>query len=273
MEEVSVIIRALLKHWLKLVLLPLLSMALVYYLVKDQPQKYRTEAKLFLNLQENKAISLSDSEMKQYQILTYFQNITQLVKAEKTMNRVRWMVVEHALLDSGVFRIGNEHLLEHREGIRQRLAALAKENYQFYAHHPMDSLMLRYLSFHRLSHERLAERIEASRIMDSNFLKFSFTEEDPNKAYQLATFIVTALIEENKRLAKSQVYGHRALIEELLAQAKETLDQRIQRLEEYKVSNNIINLGEHTKAIVTYLVNLEGQRGKQIGHHRGWAAG
>ena len=264
MEEVSVIIRALLKNWLKLLLLPVLSMAIVHHLIKDQPQKYSTEAKLFLNFQENKAISLGESEIKQYQILTYFQNITQLVQAEKTMNRVRWLVVQEALLDSGVFKQGNEALIERQEDVRKRLEQLTRENYQFHRDHPVDSVMMNYLNLHRVSHGRLTELIKASRIMDSNFLKFEFTEEDPDKTYLLATFIIQALIDENKRIAKSQVYSHKTLIETLLNKAKDDLDNRIKRLEDFKVSNNIINLGEHTKAIVTYLVNLEIQRGTQL---------
>ena len=264
MEEVSIIIRALLKNWLKLLLLPVLSMAIVHHLIKDQPQKYSTEAKLFLNFQENKAISLGESEVKQYQILTYFQNITQLVQAEKTMNRVRWLVVQEALLDRGVFKPGNEALLAELESVRKRLEELPREDYQFHRDHPVDSLMMNYLDLHRVSHGRLTELTKASRIMDSNFLKFEFTEEDPDKTYLLATFIIQALIEENKRIAKSQVYSHKALIETLLDKAKADLDQRIKKLEDFKVSNNIINLGEHTKAIVTYLVNLEIQRGTEL---------
>ena len=51
-------------------------------------------------------------------------------------------------------------------------------------------------------------------------------------------------------------------MEELVAKAKKELDQKVQELESLKVKNNIINLAEHTKAIVTYQVNLEQLRGK-----------
>lgn len=264
MEEVNVIIRALLKNWLMLVLLPILSMSIVYYLIKDQPQKYKTEAKLFMNLQENKAISLDDSEMKQYQILTYFQNLSQLIKAEKTINSVCLMVVEKALSDSSAFSTGNEELVKNKEAVEKRILALKNTNFKPDGSEGADTLILNFLKHHNLSYGRIAEQIEAHRIMDSDFFKFGFTEEHPEKTYLLANFIIKALIEENKKLAKSSIYSHKSLIEKLVNQAKKDLDIKTKNLENYKVNNNIINLGEYTKAIVTYLVNLEGQRGQKL---------
>lgn len=265
MEEVGVIFRALLKNWLKLVIMPVLAAGLVFYLTKDQPEKYVTNAKLIMNFPDNKAISLGDNEMKQYQILTYFQNITELVKAEKTINKVCLMVIQEALLDSGYFKQRNEPLLAQKEEIEQRIVELEHQRYKLDPTNPLDTIMIGYLKFHKLSHGRISEQVDASRIRDSNFLKFSFTEEESGeKTFILSKFIIQALIEENKKIAKSQIYGHRTLVEKLVNEAKVDLDSKIKRLEQFKVENNIINLEEYTKAIVTYLVDLEAQRGAQM---------
>nr|WKN34474.1 hypothetical protein K4G66_19030 [Tunicatimonas sp. TK19036] len=265
MEEVGVIFRALLNNWLKLVIMPVLAAGLVFYLTKDQPKKYVTNAKLIMNFPDNKAISLGDNEMKQYQILTYFQNITELVKAEKTINKVCLMVIQQALLDSGYFKLGNEPLLVQKDAIEKRIAELERLSYKLDETNPIDTVMMGYLNFHKLSHGRISEQIDASRIRDSNFLKFSFTEEESGeKTYILSKLIIQALIEENKKIAKSQIYGHRTLVEKLVNEAKADLDAKIKRLESFKVENNIINLEEYTKAIVTYLVDLEAQRGVQM---------
>ena len=265
MEELGVIFRALLKNWLKLIIMPVLAAGSVFYLTKDQPKKYVTEAKLIMNFPDNKAISLGDMEMKQYQILTYFQNVTELVKSEKTINKVRLKVVALALTDSGFFKIGNEALMVNKELIEQRLLELRDEQYKLDHTNPVDTIMENYLNFHKLSQPRLSEQVDASRIRDSYFLKFSYTdEENAEKTYLLAKLIIEALIEENKKIAKSQIQSHRSLIERLVDEAKADLNAKIRRLEEFKVQNNIINLDEYTKAIVTYLVDLEAQRGAQM---------
>jgi len=265
MEEVGITFRALLKNWLKLITMPVLAAGLVFYLTRDQPKKYVTEAKLILNFPDNKAISLGDMEMKQYQILTYFQNVTELVKSEKTINKVRLMVVEKALSDSGFFKIGNQALLTHRDLVEDRLQKLQQQHYKLDHTHPVDTIIESYLDYHKLTHGRLSDHISASRIRDSNFLKFSYTEEEnAEKTFILAKLIIKALIEENKKIAKSQIQSHRNLIERLVEEAKNDLNTKIKRLERYKVDNNIINLDEYTKAIVTYLVDLEAQRGAQL---------
>lgn len=245
--------------------MPVLAAGLVFYLTKDQPKSFLTEAKLIMNFADNKAISLGDNEMKQYQIITYFQNITELIVAEKTLNKVCLKVIEEALLDTGYFKLGNEAIIAEQESIKKRLVELEGQGFELDETHPLDTIMQSYLRFHNLSYGRLAGEITAGRIRDSNFLKFTFTEEESGeKTYILANLIIETMIEENRRIAKAQVHSHRTLVERLVSEAKTELDQKIKRLEDFKVTNNIINLDEYTKAIVTYLVDLEIQRGTQM---------
>ncbi|MEQ8812073.1 MAG: hypothetical protein RIE59_23600, partial [Imperialibacter sp.] len=85
------------KHWLKLVLVPGLTMALIIYMTANGQKTYKTEAKLYLNLQESKSTSLTDEDMKQYQIHTVFQNIVELLKSKKPIERVRIKAVRKGL--------------------------------------------------------------------------------------------------------------------------------------------------------------------------------
>lgn len=115
MEQFIIILRTLSKHKYKLVVLPLLAMGLVYYFTKGAPKKYRTEAKLFLNLQESKGLSLNGEDLKQYQVHSYFQNTIELFKSKKTVEKVQLKIVNLALQNHPSFRL-------HREGIMKNQA-------------------------------------------------------------------------------------------------------------------------------------------------------
>ncbi|MEQ8687098.1 MAG: Wzz/FepE/Etk N-terminal domain-containing protein [Imperialibacter sp.] len=128
MDQLIAILRTLMKHWLKLVLVPGLTMALIIYMTANGQKTYKTEAKLYLNLQESKSTSLTDEDMKQYQIHTVFQNIVELLKSKKPIERVRIKAVRKGLEDGNIFSIGNESLVANREEVLKRLDEMEHNN-------------------------------------------------------------------------------------------------------------------------------------------------
>jgi polysaccharide biosynthesis transport protein len=260
MDQLIAILRTLMKHWLKLVLVPGLTMALIIYMTANGQKTYKTEAKLYLNLQESKSTSLTDEDMKQYQIHTVFQNIVELLKSKKPIERVRIKAVRKGLEGGNIFSVGNENLVANREEVLKRLDEMEHNNEQLLPKQFPDTLIASYLDFHQLQIERLKDIVMSYRIMDSNFMKFELSEHIPEKTQIIANLFIEALIDENREIAKNKIKSHKDLIEGLVNKAKADLDAKIKKLENFKVENSIINLGEHTKAIVVYLVQLEGTR-------------
>jgi succinoglycan biosynthesis transport protein ExoP len=260
MDQLIAILRTLSRHRYKLILLPLLAMGLVYYFTKGAPKVYRTDAKLYLNLQESKGLSLNGEDLKQYQVHSYFQNTIELFKSKKTIEKVQLKIVALALDNNRCFRMGNETLMKNKEVVKKRIDQLLLTDKSLQPNLFPDSLILHFLQKQQITTEELKGLITAYRILDSNFMKFELTEREAERTKLLADLFIEALVEENTQLSKSKVKGHKDIIEKLVKQAKLDLDEKIKRLENYKVSNSIINLGEHTKAIVVYLVQLEGQR-------------
>lgn len=260
MDQLFAILRTLNRHRYKLVIVPLLVMGLIYYFTANTPKKYKTEAKLYLNLQEGKGTSLTDEDLKQYQVQSYFTNTVELLKSEKTIENVKLKVLKKGVEGAGFFAIGNENLKKDSALVIKRLLELdalaAPLNPKLFP----DSIMIRFLNYHQLSTSHLKDIALSYRIMDSHFMKFELMESIPAKTQELAAVFIDALVDESRHLAKNKVKGHKDIIESLVRQAKNDLDTKIKKLEAYKLENNILNLGEHTKAIVVYLVQLEGQR-------------
>jgi uncharacterized protein involved in exopolysaccharide biosynthesis len=260
MELFTSILHALLKHWAKLLVFPALAAIAMHFLVKDQPLKYRSEVRLYLKLQENKGIGLSENEIKQYQVHTYFLNLIELLKASPTLQKVQMLAIRQAFQEKTFFNHGAALLSFGAEATLNRLDSLETLRAPFEPHNPIDQTCLQFIAYHQLQPGRLAEMANAVRMRDCNFLKFELIEHSPQKAQALARLFTEALIAEYEHLSKKQIKGQRALIENLVKQAKQDLDGKIALLEQYKLEHGIINLGEHTKAIVTYLVELEGQK-------------
>lgn len=264
METVVTLMRTLLAQWKILVLMPFIAALVSWFLTQDSPKKYRTESKLFLNIQESKGISLSDDDLKQYQVHTYFQNVIELLRSEKTVDLVKSKAILKALESDNFFARNPFGLDTNKELIRKRTEKWINENVTLQSGEYPDSLILNFLHRHGLNNSTIRGAIVSFRLMDSHFMKLEITGDQAEKTQLICSLLIEGLQEQNTRLAKEKIKSHKDIIEKLVEQAKHDLEFKIKRLENYKVSNNIINLGEHTKAIVVYLVQLEGQRAQLL---------
>jgi uncharacterized protein involved in exopolysaccharide biosynthesis len=240
MDNFIAILRILHRHRIKLLVIPAITMGLVYYLTGNMPRKYKSDARLYLNLQENKGISLTDEDLKQYQVHSYFQNTIELLKAKRTIEMVQRKAIEKALANTPPFNHGNELLLKHQDEILHRLWELSAT--EAGPAGTIDSIMNRYLLDHGLTMDQLKDGILAFRILDSNFMKLELTEDNAEKCKALLDLYIEALIEENRVLSKNKIRGHKDIIEGLVRQAKTDLDGKIKKLEHFKVSNNTIKV-------------------------------
>ena len=66
MEHFTQIIRLLNKnvHWL--LIFPVMTAGLLFYMTRNEQKSYLVEGKLLMNFQENKSISLGNQDIKQY---------------------------------------------------------------------------------------------------------------------------------------------------------------------------------------------------------------
>lgn len=259
MEHLTQIIKLVYKNALWLVLFPSLAAVSLHWLTKGQRPVYEVESKLMMGFQENKNISLGDQDVKQYQIHTYFQNAIELARSRKLIEKVRVNAAQHSINDtSHLFPFQWPDSLKGE--IKILLEKRADGEMQFDQRSVSSQVLEKFFDSYNLDHGTLNKSLSAFRVRDSHFLQMNLKYVDPYQADYLLRQIINQLQTELGDLSKSSIIKHRQVIEELVRKAKKDLDLKVSLLEKMKVKNNIINLGEHTKAIVTYLVQLEGMR-------------
>ncbi|MDW3195136.1 MAG: hypothetical protein R8G66_22370 [Cytophagales bacterium] len=259
MEHFTQILKLIYKNSLWLVIFPTLAAFALHWLTRNERPVYEVEAKMMMAFQENKNISLGDQDVKQYQIHTYFQNAIELARSKKLIEKVRIQIAQQSISDTlNLFPFPWPDSLQ--EELRIALNKRGDGTMNFDARSRVNQVIGTFFQEYHLSHDQLRKSLLAFRVMDSHFLQMKLKYDDPYRANFLLRSMIEQLQNELGQLSKSSIVKHRQVIEELVRKAKKDLDEKVHVLEAMKVKNNIINLGEHTKAIVTYLVQLEGIR-------------
>ena len=261
MEQVFSIIRSVLNRWKLWTILPLVAMVAVFYLTRSQLSLYVSNATLNINFQSSKGLSLTDDVLQQYEINQYFENLIQLTRSRKNIEMVRLLILrdhyqekhdfiefepmDSTLLDSSKVMPVIHELIEKK----QMLNMLNK------THTEINFLLKR----NDLSHEHINNSLGMGRVGKSNYISVIYEANKPLKAAYVNTLIIKTMENLYKSISKHRSEFDREMFEKLVVQSKDVLDKKIKKLEGYKIKNNVINLSEHTKAIVNQVVNMEVQ--------------
>ena len=260
MEYFKQIVRLLIKNALLLSILPVIAMISLWFLTKDQPQKFEVTSKFLYDF-GGESTNVNGETMNLQEIYTEFLNTLEIVKSKKLAEKLKAQIaLDNIHGQSEVFSY--EWSAQNRDNIIAILEDILHDRRTPYLNGSTEEIEIKdFYEVAQLSTEEIMEAISARRIQSSNFLEISMTYTHPDQVYYMSSTLNNLLIQEMGNIDKRNIGKQKAVIEELVKKAKNELDEKVQELERLKVENNIINLDEHTKAIVTYQVDLEQLRG------------
>lgn len=261
MEHFNQIVRLFLKNALLLFIFPVVAMIFLWFLTKDQPRQYEVKSKFLYDF-GGESTNVNGEQLSLNEIYIEFLNTLEIVKSRKLVEKLKAKTaLDHIHQTADVYRFDWPiQTLPQIE--RVLLEILSDDRTPYLQENEIESVIQTFYESVELSSEAILEAISARRVQSSNFLEIKLTYSNPKAAFYLSNVLNELLTKEMGNINKRNISKQKAVMEELVAKAKKELDEKVQELESLKVKNNIINLGEHTKAIVTYQVDLEQLRGK-----------
>ena len=255
------ILRQLRRFWVLLLVMPILSALLVVYFTRSMPLEYESEATLYIHLPTNKGLSLTNEEFKQFEIAAYFQNVLELAKSRKNISLVRLYILRDVLN-------GKSDWIKKSEGfpfsdsllVVSRIDTLLRYQVVPDVTLPLDAGITIFMENNGLSYAHLTSLFSLNRQGGTDYVRLNTKHSDPFMAAYFSRLILNQLLSQHKSLNRNRIQSDREMFEKLVESAKADLDAKMAKLESYKVKNRIINLPEHTKAIVNQMVDLEVQR-------------
>jgi uncharacterized protein involved in exopolysaccharide biosynthesis len=266
MNLVVQIIRQLAKKWYLWVFVPLFCVLIVFFLTGKSPKQYESKATLFLNLPTNGGLSITNEGYKQHEISAYIQDLIQLTNSSKAMERVRLTILKDYLqgqndffqVDSTAFPKADSADVVHR------IDSLLTNNQMLDVYHELDAAITIFFRDNGMTNDAIKSLFKIYREGSSNYLRLIVTTSNPYHSAYIGKKVTETMLYLNKDINQGKLIADQRLFEKLVQQAKKELDEKVENLERYKIRNNVINLPEHTKAIVNQMVQLEVQKAELL---------
>ncbi|MFD1630600.1 exopolysaccharide transport family protein [Pseudopedobacter beijingensis] len=261
MEEIAVFSRLLKKYRYTLVIIPVVTIIITFFLVRNLSDSYISQAQISTGIvdetQRTTYLSNSDSQ-KAVQVNQEFSNLIEIMKMKKIIDQVSYTLIIHDLTQEKPFReksnkikdLSPEELksvirtFKLKHGKTEGLNLFDKKQIELYD-------ILRSMKY---DSESLRGHLKVYRQGDSDFINIEFDSESP----ELSAFIVNNLsnefIEYYTLLVKSNQKNATTFLGKLVNDKRDAMNKKIDSLRNYKIRNRVLNLQEQSSQLYAQIL-------------------
>jgi len=262
MEELKKFIDLLLRYKIVLITIPLITVMVTFYIVRNLPDVYPAQAQIATGIvDETQQMALSEaSVLQESRINQKFTNMVQVMNSKSMIDLVSYKLIIHDL-SSKPFREPSELLKTLNLEAKKHALSVFKEKYSkkegLNLRNDDEDGLHRILGSMGYDYMSLMRDMLIYRAGTTDFIFIDFQSENS----ELSAFVVntlsneftdyyTVLVKENQRSSVN-------FLKNLLQIKSDTLQSRISGLREYKIENRILNLNEQSSQIYTQTADYE----------------
>jgi len=269
MHQVFKFLNLLKKYRLTLIIVPIVTIVITFFLVRNLPSSYVSQAQISTGIvDETQQQSVISQVIDRDKVNQKFSNLMETMRMNKVLDQVSFQLLLHDLNTNTPFKKPSQLLLDLNPSARAHAKAVYLEKYQ-----KNQSLILtnkdqnglyKLLKSMGYDAESIKSKLLIYRPGDSDFIVVQFESENP----ELSAFVVNSISAEfiknySSAIRKSQEKAH-TFLNILLAEKNDTLSNRMERLRNYKIKNGVLNLTEQSKQLYTLILEYDTKKQEAI---------
>ncbi|MBX2898312.1 MAG: hypothetical protein KF775_01610 [Cyclobacteriaceae bacterium] len=247
-----------------IILIPIVTVVCTYFLVASMDKKYRSTAQIATGFTTDDDVKLNDGNTNPFEVSNNFTNIIESMNSIPVLSLVSYQLVLHDLNNENAFRVfrqikNGEFEIDQAqlESASSKFEERLKDFKTLNSIDAEDRMLFEILKGFEYEHESLIKKLWIRRVSTSDFISVDYTSEDP----KLSAFVVNAVCQEfiryNKALKIDRSFESLEFLEGLMKDKKRVLDEKTATLNNYKVTNNVINYGAESENKITLIKDYE----------------
>jgi succinoglycan biosynthesis transport protein ExoP len=266
--ELGNFFKVLSRHKLTLIIIPLLTVILTYFLVRNQPDTYISDTQIATGLVDQTQTATPTTTGTAAgtgspdQINQDFDNLIEIMKSKKILNQVSYLLMIHDLTSAQPYEKPSKIFLQLNKAARAHALFVYTD---FYNNHTALSLfngdqnglhtLMRSMGY---DDESLLKTLNIYRAQSSDFIDIEYSSSNPDMAAYIVNSLAHEFITYYTSIVKDNQRKELAFLAGLVASKKDTLNARINNLRIFKVKNNILDIAEESRAVYTQIGDYQG---------------
>lgn len=267
MTEVLQFLRLLQRNKITLILVPLITVIVCYFLVRRLPDTYESRARIATGLVDktDQVVTRAKDEQDQ-QIARKFESLIQVMQLKRTLDQVSYRLILNDLkgLKDSTWREPVRELEEMSKADKAKAIALITQKYQkheeLFLWKPEEKKLNNIIVEMGYGANSLRDKLIIWRTGVSDYIDIQYEAEHPD----LSAYVINTLAQEFIADNSSRVVGNNKktidFLENFMRQKFEALNGRMNTLKNFKIQNRVLNLNEQAKSIYGQMADFETRR-------------
>lgn len=267
MSEFVQFLRLLQRNKITLILVPLITVILCYFLVRRLPDTFESHARIATGLVDktDQVVTKAKDEQDQ-QIARKFESLIQVMRLKRTIDQVSYRLILNDLkgLKDSTWREPVKALETMSKAEKSKAIALITEKYkkreELFLSKPYENQLNNIIVDMGYGANALREKLIIYRTGVGDYIDIEFEAENP----ELAAYVINTLSEEFISDNSSRVVGNNKktidFLQTFMLQKLSALNGRMNTLRNFKIQNRVLNLNEQAKSIYGQMADYETRR-------------
>ncbi|MBB2148424.1 GumC family protein [Pedobacter gandavensis] len=257
--------------WL-LILVPITAAVITFFLVKNLPKEYSSEAQIATGLvdQSKQVVAVGNQNADFFKINQQFSNIIERMKMRKIMSILSYHLIIHDLEDpKDSFKPYSPKVDSLNQTQRQEVVQLFKEKLSNKSVITLADNKGKYKLYDILgsmgySKEDIEKKLSIYRPDNSDFINISYVSDNP----KLSAFVVNTLAVEFIKNYGQDVNVNQnnsiELLDSLLKKKEGSMNEKNAALKDFKMKNGVLNLDKQSEIVYTQISQNEERKAQAI---------
>ncbi|MEO6287684.1 MAG: lipopolysaccharide biosynthesis protein [Dyadobacter sp.] len=267
MSEFLQFLRLLQRNKVTLILVPLITVIITYFLVRRLPDTFVSRARIATGLVDktDQVITKAKDEQEQ-QIARKFESLIQVLRLKRTLDQVSYRLILNDLkgLKDSTWREPVRALENMSKADKAKAIALITQKYktreELSLWKPYENNLNKIIVDMNYGASTLRDKLIIYRTGASDYIDIEFEAESPG----LAAYVINVLSQELISDNSSRVVGNNKrtidFLQNFMLQKQAALNTRMNTLRNFKIQNRVLNLNEQAKSIYGQMADYETRR-------------
>ncbi|WP_159467676.1 lipopolysaccharide biosynthesis protein [Dyadobacter sp. 3J3] len=267
MNEFLLFIRLLQRNKVTLILVPLITVIVCYFLVQELPDSYKSHARIATGLVDKTDQVITESKDEQdSEIARKFESLMQMMRLKKIVDQVSYRLILNDLksVKDSTWRSPVKQLKEMSKVDKARAIALITRKYkkreELFLSNPYENSINKLIEDMGYGSDALKEKLTIFRTGTGDYINLEYEAENAN----LAAFVLNTLCQEFIASNSSRIVENSKrtidFLQNFLQQKQVALNERMNTLRNFKIQNRVLNLQEMAKSIYGQMADFETRR-------------
>lgn len=271
MTEFLQFLRLLQRNKITLIVVPLITVIVCYFLVKKLPDSFESRGRIATGLvDKTDQVVTKAKEEQDSQIARKFESLIQVMLLKRTLDQVSYRLILNDLkgIKDSTWREPVKELQEMSKGDKAKAIALITQKYkareELFVWKPYESYLSKIIEDMHYDAGSLREKLIIYRTGGSDYIDIQYEAENPDlTAYVINTLAQEFIVQNSSRVVdnnKKTIDFLQSFMQQKLA----ALNERMNTLRNFKIQNRVLNLNEQAKSMYGQMADFETKR--EIAH-------